>query len=228
VQRKKIILLSAAVGAVAGALAAVSKFPVSFNLPGFAPDRTLLAHRAFLFASGIGWVIFSLYWEVAAKTAAPARRSESHSSRSVHVFLTNAALLLVIAPIVGVGRLLPVSSITMSAGLVVEAIGLVLAIHARRHLGRYWSGEITIKIDHELIRSGPYRLLRHPIYTGLLTLYAGTAIVTGEWLAFVGLAIAVFAYWRKIRLEERNLNMAFGAAYEAYRSTTWILVPGLF
>ncbi len=173
-------------------------------------------------------MIFSLYWEVAARGTAPASRSESHASRGVHVILTNVALLLAIAPIIGIGRFLPVSPLAMSAGLVVEAIGLALAIHARRHLGRYWSGEITIKIDHELIRSGPYGRLRHPIYTGLLTMYAGTALVTGEWLAIVGLAIAVFAYWRKIRLEEANLTLAFGAAYEAYRRGTWMLVPGLF
>ena len=116
----------------------------------------------------------------------------------------------------------------MAAGLAVEAIGLFLTIWARRHLGRNWSGEITIKVDHQLIRSGPYKLLRHPIYTGLLTMYAGIAIVTGEWLAIIGFAMVAFAYWRKIRLEEANLKIAFGAEYDAYRRATWALLPGLF
>ena len=79
-----------------------------------------------------------------------------------------------------------------------------------------------------MIRSGPYRMLRHPIYTGLLTMYLGTVFVTGEWLALIGLAMALFAYWRKIRLEEANLNVAFGADYDAYCRDTWALVPGLF
>jgi protein-S-isoprenylcysteine O-methyltransferase Ste14 len=83
-------------------------------------------------------------------------------------------------------------------------------------------------VEHQLIRSGPYSLLRHPIYTGLLTMYVGTAVVSGEWLALVGLAMAGFAYWRKIRLEEANLNMGFGAEYDAYRRDTWALVPWLF
>lgn len=109
-----------------------------------------------------------------------------------------------------------------------EAVGLVLAIWARRRLGRNWSGEITIKVEHQLIRSGPYKLLRHPIYTGLLAMYAGTALVSGEWLAIIGFAIAAFAYWRKIRLEEANLKVAFGADYDAYSRETWALVPGLF
>jgi protein-S-isoprenylcysteine O-methyltransferase Ste14 len=116
----------------------------------------------------------------------------------------------------------------MIAGLAVEAAGLSLAIWSRRHLGTNWSGEITIKVEHELIRSGPYRRLRHPIYTGLLTMSLGAVFVTGEWLALIGLALIVFAYWRKIKLEETNLDVAFGADYDAYRRDSWALVPGLF
>jgi protein-S-isoprenylcysteine O-methyltransferase Ste14 len=105
---------------------------------------------------------------------------------------------------------------------------LSLAILARRHLGRNWSGEISIKVDHQLIRSGPYKKMRHPIYTGIFMMYAGTALVTGTWLALAGFAMAAFAYARKIRLEEANLNVAFGPEYAAYRRETWALVPGLF
>ena len=116
----------------------------------------------------------------------------------------------------------------MAVGLAVETAGLFLAIWARRALGRNWSGEISIKFEHELIRIGPYRKLRHPIYTGLLAMYAGAALVTGEWLAIIGLAMALLAYGRKIGLEEVNLNAAFGAEYEAYRRESWALLPGLF
>jgi protein-S-isoprenylcysteine O-methyltransferase Ste14 len=178
--------------------------------------------------AALGWVAFSLYWEVAAKGAAAAKSAESRGSRGVHVFLTNAALVLEMVPLRGLGRFVPVSIPIMVAGLAVEAIGLALAILARRHLGRNWSGEISIKVDHRLIRSGPYKMLRHPIYTGLLTMYAGTALVTGTWLALGGLAIAVLAYARKIRLEEVNLNVAFGSEYDAYRRESWALVPGIF
>jgi protein-S-isoprenylcysteine O-methyltransferase Ste14 len=226
-QRNKIILLSTVCGAVAGALATRLDFHVFANVPAFARDNALLAHRQWMLAV-LGWVLFSLYWEVAAKNAAAAKSSESRPSRGIHVVLANVALMLEMAPIYGLGRLLPLSAPIMAAGLAVEAMGLLLAIWARRHLGRNWSGEITIKVEHQLIRSGPYKLLRHPIYTGLLAMYAGAALVTGEWLAMVGLAMAAFAYWRKIRLEEVNLNVAFGADYDAYRQETWALVPGLF
>jgi protein-S-isoprenylcysteine O-methyltransferase Ste14 len=190
-------------------------------------DRALISTWEFK-AAIFAWVVFSVYWEIAGRNAAKAQKTESSASRGVHVFLANAALLLTIAPIHGIGRLLPPSAAVMIAGLAVEALGLCLTIWARRHLGRNWSGEISIKVDHELIRSGPYRLLRHPIYTGLLTMYVGTALVTGEWLAVVGVAAAVFAYWRKIRLEEANLNAAFAGEYEAWRRETWALLPGVY
>ena len=176
----------------------------------------------------VGWIIFSLYWEATKKNASAAICAESKASRFVHLFLTNAALLLVIFGTQGFGRFLPISPLFMDAGLAVEAVGLFVAIFARRHLGRNWSGEITIKFDHQLIRSGPYRVLRHPIYTGILAMYAGTALVNGGWLALIGLGMASFAYWRKIRLEEANMVAAFGADYDAYRRETWALLPGLY
>ncbi|HEX5434487.1 MAG TPA: methyltransferase, partial [Candidatus Angelobacter sp.] len=72
-----------------------------------------------------------------------------------------------------------------------------------------------------------YRRLRHPIYTGILAMYAGVLLVTGERLALVGFVVVGLAYWRKIRLEEANLNVAFGAGYDAYRRESWALLPGI-
>jgi len=190
-------------------------------------DPALLAHRQFILAYA-GWGVFGVYWEKAARNVAAAKNSESRRSRAVHLFLTGVAQLLVMAPLRGLGRFVPVSPAIIGAGLAVETLGVWLAIWARRHLGRNWSGEIAIKVDHQLIQSGPYRRLRHPIYTGLLAMYAGCALATGEWLAIIGVALAGLAYGRKIRLEETNLRSAFGAGYEAYRRDTWALVPGIF
>jgi protein-S-isoprenylcysteine O-methyltransferase Ste14 len=234
--RRKITLVVAPLcGAVAGALATLL-VPKKAGTPDLAAlsgngwlsgDTALRGYWPFLVACAAGWVVFSFYWEIAAKGAAPAKSSESRASRGLHVFLANAALLVEI-PVRGLGRFMPVFPLIMAAGVVVEAVGLCVAIWARRHLGRNWSGEITIKVEHQLIRSGPYRSLRHPIYTGLLAMYVGPALVTGEWLALIGVAMAAFAYWRKIRLEETALEAAFGADYDAYRRETWALVPGVF
>ena len=191
-------------------------------------DHALLAHPALFYLAIAAWAIFSIYWDKAAKTAAPAARTESRGSRAIHVILANAALLLAAAPIHGLGRLFPVSPVVMAAGLALEAAGLALAIWARRHLGRNWSGKISIKVEHELIRSGPYRLLRHPIYTGLLAMYTGLALVTGEWLAAIGWAMAIFAYARKVRMEEAVLAGAFAGQYAGYRRGTWALLPGIY
>lgn len=221
------ILLGAAIGAIAGVLVSLVRVPLP-SLPVFESDHVLLGHRPLLLACVAMWAIFGVYWDAAGKKTAPTKTSETRGSRAIHVALANIALLLEIAPIRGLGRFLPASVIIMGAGLAVEFAGLFLAIWARRHLGQYWSGEISIKVKHELIRSGPYGTLRHPIYTGLLLMYAGVAAVTGEWLALIGLGMAVFAYVRKIRLEELNLNSAFGLEYDAYRRATWALVPGIF
>jgi len=225
--RRRRLIIELVCGAAIGAALALFRYRGLAGLPFLHVDHALTLLWEFRLAA-LAWVAFSVYWEIAGRNAAKARKTESSASRGVHVFLANAALLLTIAPIYGLGRLLPLSVAVMTAGLAVEALGLCLTIWARRHLGRNWSGEISIKVDHELIRSGPYRLLRHPIYTGLLTMYVGTALVTGEWLAVVGVAAALIAYWRKIRLEEANLNAAFAGEYDAYRRATWALVPGVY
>jgi protein-S-isoprenylcysteine O-methyltransferase Ste14 len=226
--RRKELLIGALVGAILGGLLKSPYVRPLAAIPFFALDRELLDHRLFLLAGIAAWCLFSIYWEAAARTASTAHRSESGASRAVHVTLVNLAFLLIIVPIRGFGRFIPAVPFLMAAGGAVEALGLLLAIWARRHLGRNWSGEITIKVEHQLIRSGPYKLLRHPIYTGLLTMYVGLTLVTGEWLAMVGLALAVFAYIRKIRLEEAILSTAFGPDYAAYRRSTRALIPGFF
>jgi len=227
-QRHKPTLIALVCGAIIGALTKLIDLRRISSLPFFAKDLALLSHQALFYACLGCWVAFIIYWDIAARNSAPAKSSEAKSSRRVHVLLTNAALVLIAVPIHGLGRFLPASSVVMMVGLVIELAGLSIAIWARRHLGRYWSGEITIKQDHQLIQTGPYRYLRHPIYTGLLTMYVELTVGTGEWLGLIGLAVAVIAYWRKTRMEEATLNAAFGAEYDAYRRDTWAIVPRVF
>jgi len=190
------------------------------KLPGF--EWPLLASLAV-------WCLLSIYWKIAARGSSPAAVSEANPSRGLHVLLTSAAQILVLFPVpVLRQRFLPPSAFVLASGLAMEVLGLLLAVWARRLLGRNWSGRITLKVEHELIRSGPYRVVRHPIYTGLLTMYAGAAIVSGEMHALIGLALAVGAYLRKIRLEEANLLKGFGEDYRVYRGETWALFLGLF
>jgi len=226
-QRKSSALI-AEVAALAVLVAAVkfgSRIPAV--KAAFATDKALTDHWQF-WDAGIVWVMFTLYWEIAKSGSAEVKRVESGASRGIHVFLANIALLLVIAPILGMGRFMPIWPVMMTAGVALETAGLAFAIWARRHLGRNWSGEITLKVDHQLIRTGPYKHLRHPIYTGLLATYLGCTMVTGEWLAVIGLALGAFAYIRKLRLEEMNMTTAFGPDYDAYRQESRALVPFVY
>ncbi|MGA7909676.1 MAG: isoprenylcysteine carboxylmethyltransferase family protein [Candidatus Sulfotelmatobacter sp.] len=227
--RKKAIRLAAIIGALIGAGAVRFDLrPFLARFPFLAFDKALMSHRSLWIVCLAGWLILSVYWEIAAVKTAAAESIESGTSRGVHVFLVSLAQVLVLIPIRGLGRAWPVSVPLMAIGLAVETAGLGVAFWARLHLGQNWSGRIAVKVEHQLIRSGPYGLMRHPIYTGVLAMYLGSAVVTGEWLAMIGLAIVGVAYWRKIRLEEATLDAAFGPDYEAYRRTTKGLVPGMF
>jgi protein-S-isoprenylcysteine O-methyltransferase Ste14 len=180
-------------------------------------------------ASLAPWLLLGIYWEFAARTASEAAASESGLSRQLHVWLLSVAQVLLIFPVPGLQqRFVPLSLAVMITALIVEALGLALAVWARRILGKHWNGKITIKVGHELIRSGPYRLVRHPIYTAVLMIYGGTAVVFGEMHSLLRFVLAVLAYLRKIRLEEANLARGFGEPYEKYRAETKALVPLIY
>src|SRR4029077_16514908 len=117
-KNKKTLLLATLGGAVVGALIARYGTHIPLHYPAFAVDRALLSNRLFV-AAGIPWVAFSLYWEIAAKSASAAKHSESRVSRALHVFLANIAVLLAIAPIRGLGRFSPVSNLVIAVGLAI-------------------------------------------------------------------------------------------------------------
>lgn len=191
-----------------------------------APIRQAVARHPAIWIAGLVWLVASLYWEFEARSSAANRKAEARAARGLHVLLINTGLLLLFVPVPGfTARYLPPWPLIAAAGLAIETGGFLLAIRARRHLGRNWSGRITIKVEHRLIRSGPYRFVRHPIYTAFLAMYGGTAIVSGEWHALAGFAPAVLAYWRKIRMEEQNLVSHFGDEWSDYCRATSSLLP---
>jgi len=213
-----------AVAALAGA--AIGAFGRKARLLDFAKGMSLTP--AMRGSVGL-WLVFSVYWSIASKDRAPSRSGESILSRQAHVIAVNAALLLLIVPIRGLTRrFMPDTFAVHLVGLVIQTVSVACAVWARRHLGSNWSGEVRIAHDHELVRSGPYRHVRHPIYTALVGMYIGTAIVSGQLHALAALAITLLAYWRKIRLEERALAEAFPTDHERYRRDTWAWIPRLY
>jgi protein-S-isoprenylcysteine O-methyltransferase Ste14 len=177
------------------------------------------------------WVAWLVYWRLAARGVKAAQRKESSASRAAFVVPVIVAVVLLFPQMLPggflCGRFLPAGTVLTIFGTAVVAAGLAFSVWARVHLGRNWSGTVTLKQDHELIRSGPYRFVRHPIYTGLLFAFAGTAVVRGEWRGLLAVAFFLAAVWRKSRLEERWLGELFGDAYARYRAEVAALIPWL-
>jgi protein-S-isoprenylcysteine O-methyltransferase Ste14 len=114
-----------------------------------------------------------------------------------------------------------------AVGTVLVFIGLALAVWARWHLGRNWSAAVTVKQDHTLIRSGPYGVVRHPIYSGMVLALFGTALATGEPRGFIGAALILLGFILKLRAEEERMRETF-PEYDDYARHTARLIPGVF
>ena len=111
-------------------------------------------------------------------------------------------------------------------GLVLIALGVAFSIWAITTLGRHYDVELEIHRDHELVRGGPYRLVRHPVYTGLGLHFAGACLATGNLLVIAGTLLVTYpALYVRAKTEERLLRERFGAAYEEYARQVGMLVP---
>lgn len=176
------------------------------------------------------WGGWALYWWIASANVKTSIRRESVASRLSHVVPIGVAIALLMGePTLqhsGIaGRSGPRADWMFWVAAALTAGGLLFAVWARVHLGRNWSATVTIKDQHELIADGPYRFVRHPIYTGLLVALLGTALARGDWRGMLAVAIATWALWRKLTIEERWLGQQFGDAYAAYRRRVAALIP---
>jgi len=176
------------------------------------------------------WLAFLLYWYAMALMAKRAKQKENYASRLFRILVLLVAFQFLFGDL-DLGpldrRFLPASFPVAVAGAVLTVLGMALAIWARQYLGGNWSGIVTLKKDHELIRTGPYARIRHPIYTGFQLALTGTALVIGQWRAIVALAIVLAAHFFKARKEEEWLAREFGPAFDEHRSRTGMFLPRL-
>ena len=174
------------------------------------------------------WIIFLVYWIVtAAKLKAVAERQNWRASLVYKVPTLLGGVLLWYDGWSGSLRaeLTPHNDLTYALGSVVCVAGLLVAIWARRTLAGNWSSNITFKQGHELVRTGPYRFARHPIYTGLLMMALGTAIAAGRVHYWLGLVFFFIGFWIKLKGEEELMLRHFPDQYPAYRKEVRAIIP---
>ena len=175
------------------------------------------------------WLLWALYWLVAAQSVKPVRQRESLSSRLIFVVLMLLGALLLLS---GHHRLEWLQARWLGGGwarywiaVTLVVLGLSFSVWARRTLGDNWSGTVSVKVDHELVQTGPYRRIRHPIYTGILLAVLGSGLAAGRLYGLAAFVIIALGLAWKLRVEERWMAVEFRERYEQYRRSSWALIP---
>ncbi|HEY2344788.1 MAG TPA: isoprenylcysteine carboxylmethyltransferase family protein [Xanthomonadaceae bacterium] len=181
----------------------------------------------------LAWYSVLLYWLWSARRVKAPERMEPLFKRLVAYWLPLLVAMLLLGPDDWFGHgllgesLVPHTVPVCAVGLTLCLPGAALAIWSRHLLGKNWSLSVQVKQGHELIQSGPYRFVRHPIYSGLLLLFTGNALMVGEGRGVLAVAMVFVSFWRKLKQEEAWLTQRFGAAYQVYRQHTKALVPAV-
>ena len=168
------------------------------------------------------WLVFWIYWLVSASSS---KESVEGGWRARLTGVTAIGIFLIAGVLRG-GSLAVHSLVLAVMGALLYACGIALAVWARLHLGRNWGMPMTQRAEPELVTSGPYRFIRHPIYTGLLTAALGTALVNNV-LGLIVVAVLVAYFYYCTVIEDRNLAAAFPEAYPEYKNRTKRLIPFL-
>jgi protein-S-isoprenylcysteine O-methyltransferase Ste14 len=188
----------------------------------------LSQHHAFHVA-GQAWATWALLWLAMAFFSKATKRRENPMQRFEHLIPAVLGFLLIFRE--GFGgewlsrRVFPSDPLFLWMCVIATVLGLLFAVWARLILGTNWSGSVTIKTNHQLIRRGPYRWIRHPIYTGMLAALLATAMIQGLLSGMVGFAFALLALYRKARREESFLAQEFGEGFVEHRQHTGMFLP---
>jgi protein-S-isoprenylcysteine O-methyltransferase Ste14 len=166
------------------------------------------------------WVFFWLYWLISAAAAKEGSRSRRIRPPGLLIVILGVVLLRIF----GSRSLTVHNPILQVVGVILLLSGLGLAVWARVFLGRNWGMPMTQKNEPELVTSGPYHYIRHPIYSGILLAMLGTSLATNiYWLIAFGVMAVYFIY--SARVEERLLTASFPTTYPTYRTKTKMLIP---
>jgi protein-S-isoprenylcysteine O-methyltransferase Ste14 len=175
----------------------------------------------------VSWVAVAGFWLVSAFRVKRIKEQQPLPGRLLYIGRTIVAVTLLNGGFLRLRLDRPLLPRTLATGILADMLvllGLWIAIWARVTLGGNWSSRVTLKEDHELIQRGPYRVVRHPIYSGLLLMILGTAILVGRTGGFFALLICFFGFWVKARREELLLTKHL-PGYSEYMARTKALVP---
>lgn len=177
------------------------------------------------------WILTGIYWFLTALRAKTAVRKEQNASRVLHIVVMCIAFDLLFGSarygLLG-ARYVPAKAWIAWTGFSLAAAGIAFAVWARAMLGANWSGTVAIKSGHELIRTGPYAWVRHPIYSGFLLAILGTALVLGEVRGLLAFLVALLGWGIKAIMEERFLIDQFDGEYVRYSTEVKRLIPFIF
>jgi protein-S-isoprenylcysteine O-methyltransferase Ste14 len=175
------------------------------------------------------WTILWIIWVLAWLRTKRTQERASFGSRLLYGIPVVAAFFLLFNDNIRYGwfelRIIPKNATLQVLAVVLTALGVGFALWARLYIGQNWSSAVSIKVDHQLIRTGPYAWVRHPIYSGLLLAMAGTALARREPRDILAFVLLWFGFWIKSRMEERFMRKTFGAEYEEYSRSTGALIP---
>jgi protein-S-isoprenylcysteine O-methyltransferase Ste14 len=175
------------------------------------------------------WMLLWLYWLVCAFKSTAVKAKEPFLRRLSHIIPVATGLALLFSSRAHYSwfgiRFAPDSNVVAVTGTVLTAAGVALAMWARFALGQNWSAAVIIRKGHQLVRKGPYRTMRHPIYTGILLGLLGTLLVVGELRGLLGFAIILAGFYGKARKEERWLAREFGEKLQVHLKQTGMFLP---
>ncbi len=177
-------------------------------------------------------MVFWVYWSFGAPRRHPAKRKVARTFTVLNTGLLYLGFLLVwLGPSVpgSLGLLFVPQAIPIDvAGTLFAIIGVAFAIWSRQSLRNNWSGEVAITEGQQLMRSGPYTIVRHPIYAGMLLALFGTTLVSSTVGSLVGFVLAVISLWQKAYMEEQFLIVEFGEQFANYRREVKFLIPFIY
>jgi protein-S-isoprenylcysteine O-methyltransferase Ste14 len=177
------------------------------------------------------WIFLILFWAISAKNNKQTVYKENLTLRFLYYWLPLILAALLLGPGKWFGHTLirekfvEHTNLVGCMGLFIAAIGLVIACWSRYLLGKNWSLSVQKKENHELIQTGFYSVVRHPIYTGVLLIFTGNVIIVGDYRGFISLAIVFYSFWFKLKKEENVLIELFGKSYLDYQKKTKIILP---